>query len=43
MPESSDSTVLELLRERMRLDSELARYQQAITVLFVDIVGSTHF
>ncbi|MGI9102784.1 MAG: adenylate/guanylate cyclase domain-containing protein [Terriglobales bacterium] len=43
MSETTDTAVSELLRERLRLDAELARYQQAVTVLFVDIVGSTHF
>lgn len=43
MPESTDTTLAELLRERLRLDAELARHQQAVTVLFVDIVGSTRF
>lgn len=43
MSESSETAVSELLRERLRLDAELQHYQQAITVLFVDIVGSTRF
>jgi TolB-like protein/class 3 adenylate cyclase len=43
MPESSDTALSELLRERLRVDAEVARYQRAITVLFVDIVGSTRF
>ena len=43
MPESADTAVAELLRERVRLDAELARHQEAVTVLFVDIVGSTRF
>ncbi len=43
MPEPTDTAVSELLRERLRLDAELARRQQAVTILFVDIVGSTRF
>src|SRR5574340_687283 len=43
MPDGTDTALSELLRERLRLDAELARYQQAVTVLFVDIVGSTRF
>ena len=43
MPETTDTTVSELLRERLRLDAELSHYQEAVTVLFVDLVGSTHF
>ena len=33
----------ELIRERARLDAELERHQQLLTILFVDIVGSTRF
>lgn len=43
MPEPTESAVSELLRERLRLDAELARHQQPVTILFVDIVGSTRF
>jgi len=41
--EPTAKAVSELLRERVRLDDELARHHQALTVLFVDIVGSTRF
>lgn len=43
MPESTDTSLSELLREKARLDDKLAQYQQLVTVLFVDIVGSTRF
>ncbi|MGI9103272.1 MAG: adenylate/guanylate cyclase domain-containing protein [Terriglobales bacterium] len=43
MAESTETGLSELLRERLRLDVELSHYQQAVTVLFVDIVGSTRF
>jgi len=33
----------ELIRERARLDVELERFKELVTVLFVDIVGSTRF
>jgi len=33
----------ELIRERARLDVELERCKELVTVLFVDIVGSTRF
>src|SRR5437879_2526070 len=33
----------ELIRERTRLDAELERHQRLVTILFVDIVGSTRF
>jgi class 3 adenylate cyclase/pSer/pThr/pTyr-binding forkhead associated (FHA) protein len=33
----------ELIRERARLDLELERYQRLLTILLVDIVGSTRF
>ena len=33
----------ELIRERARLDLELERCKELVTVLFVDIVGSTRF
>lgn len=43
MADSADNDLSDLLRERLRIDAEIARYQQAITVLLVDIVGSTRF
>jgi TolB-like protein/class 3 adenylate cyclase/Tfp pilus assembly protein PilF len=43
MLEQAEAALSELLRERLRLDAEVARYQRAVTVLFVDIVGSTRF
>ncbi len=33
----------ELIRERARLDLELERHRRLVTILFVDIVGSTRF
>jgi class 3 adenylate cyclase len=42
--EQLPSTRLEdLIRERARLDTELERCKELVTVLFVDIVGSTRF
>lgn len=43
MPDDSDASVTHLLREKVRLEEELARHQQSIAVLFIDIVGSTSF
>ncbi len=40
MPATTTSSGLaQLLRERVRLDAQVARYQQLITLLFVDIVS----
>jgi class 3 adenylate cyclase/pSer/pThr/pTyr-binding forkhead associated (FHA) protein len=33
----------DLIRERARLDAELERFQQLLTILFIDIAGSTRF
>jgi class 3 adenylate cyclase/pSer/pThr/pTyr-binding forkhead associated (FHA) protein len=42
--EQLPSTRLEdLIRERARLDTELERCKELVTILFVDIVGSTRF
>jgi len=43
MPKPASKSVEELIRERARLDAELERQQQLLTILFVDIVGSTRF
>ncbi len=40
MPAGTTSSGLaQLLRERVRLDAQIARYQQLITLLFVDVVS----
>ncbi len=33
----------DLIRERLRLDAELEQHLKLLTVIFVDIVGSTHY
>lgn len=43
VPDSEITSISRLLRERLQVDAELARHQQLVTVLFVDIVGSTRF
>jgi class 3 adenylate cyclase/pSer/pThr/pTyr-binding forkhead associated (FHA) protein len=43
MEQSPSQRLEELVRERARLDSELERCKELVTVLFVDIVGSTGF
>jgi class 3 adenylate cyclase/pSer/pThr/pTyr-binding forkhead associated (FHA) protein len=43
MDEPSSSRIEDLIRERLRLDQELDRFQQMSTILYVDIVGSTRF
>src|SRR5512146_1437642 len=40
MGEVSDNEVAELLQQRLRLDAELAHYQQTVAVLSVDFVGA---
>ncbi len=40
MPASQTTGLSQLLRERVRLDAQVKRYQQLITLLFVDIVPS---
>ena len=41
--ETNNASVTQLIREKARLDEALARHQQPVTILFVDIVGSTRF
>lgn len=43
MEQQASKRLEELIRERARLDAELERHQQLLTILFVDIVGSTRF
>jgi|HubBroStandDraft_4_1064222.scaffolds.fasta_scaffold86043_1 class 3 adenylate cyclase/pSer/pThr/pTyr-binding forkhead associated (FHA) protein len=43
MEQSPSKRLEELIRERARLDVELERCKELVTVLFVDIVGSTRF
>ena len=43
MDEPGPSRIEDLIRERLRLDQELDRFQQMLTILYVDIVGSTRF
>jgi class 3 adenylate cyclase/pSer/pThr/pTyr-binding forkhead associated (FHA) protein len=43
MDEPSSNRIEDLIRERLRLDQELDRFQQMLTILYVDIVGSTRF
>jgi class 3 adenylate cyclase/pSer/pThr/pTyr-binding forkhead associated (FHA) protein len=43
MRQTSSNRLEELIRERARLDVELERCKEIVTVLFVDIVGSTRF
>lgn len=43
MEREASNRLEELIRERARLDAELERHQQLLTILFVDIVGSTRF
>ena len=43
MEQAPSKRLEELIRERARLDAELERHQQLITILFMDIVGSTRF
>lgn len=43
MEHEASNRLEELIRERARLDAELERHQQLLTILFVDIVGSTRF
>lgn len=43
MESSPSQRVEDLIRERARLDVELERCKELVTVLFVDIVGSTRF
>jgi len=43
MQESPSQRLEELIRERARLDIELERCRELVTVLFVDIAGSTRF
>ena len=43
MQQSPSQRLEELIRERARLDIELERLRELVTVLFVDIVGSTRF
>lgn len=37
------SSIEDLIRERLRLDQELDRFQRMLAILYVDIVGSTRF
>lgn len=43
MEQTPSNRLEELIRERARLDIELERCKEIVTVLFVDIVGSTRF
>lgn len=43
MDEPTPSRIEDLIRERLRLDQELDRFQRLLTILYVDIVGSTRF
>lgn len=43
MEQPPSNRLEELIRERARLDVELERCKEIVTVLFVDIVGSTRF
>ena len=43
MEQPASNRLEELIRERARLDVELERCKEIVTVLFVDIVGSTRF
>lgn len=43
MEQAPSNRLEELIRERARLDMELERCKEIVTVLFVDIVGSTRF
>jgi class 3 adenylate cyclase/pSer/pThr/pTyr-binding forkhead associated (FHA) protein len=43
MEQSPSQRLEDLIRERTRLDVELERCKELVTVLFVDIVGSTRF
>src|SRR5215469_5953747 len=43
MEKSPSDRLEELIRERARLDVELERCKELVTVLFVDIAGSTRF
>jgi class 3 adenylate cyclase/pSer/pThr/pTyr-binding forkhead associated (FHA) protein len=43
MQQEPSKRLEELIRERARLDVELERCKELVTVLFVDIVGSTRF
>jgi len=43
MEQSPSQRLEELIRERARLDIELERCKELVSVLFVDIVGSTRF
>lgn len=43
MDRTPSNRLEELIRERARLDIELERCREIVTVLFVDIVGSTRF
>lgn len=43
MDEPSSNRIEDLIRERLRLDQELDRFQRLLTILYVDIVGSTRF
>lgn len=43
MEQAPSRRLEELIRERARLDAELEQHQQLITILFMDIVGSTRF
>ncbi|MGH9713120.1 MAG: FHA domain-containing protein [Candidatus Acidiferrales bacterium] len=43
MEQSPSRRLEDLIRERARLDAELERCKELVTVLFVDIVGSTRF
>lgn len=43
MDSSTSNRIEDLIRERLRLDQELERYQRLLTILFVDIAGSTRF
>jgi class 3 adenylate cyclase len=43
MESSPSQKVEDLVRERARLDVELERCRELVTVLFMDIVGSTRF
>ncbi|MGH9776273.1 MAG: FHA domain-containing protein [Candidatus Acidiferrales bacterium] len=43
MDEPASNRIAELIRERLRLDLELEQSQRLLSILFVDIVGSTRF
>jgi len=43
MPQEDLAKLQELIKQRARLDEELGRFQRLVTLMFVDIVGSTTY